>query len=107
MVKNLTPENFEEEVLNSDLPVVIDFYADWCMPCRMLSPVVEKLSEKFEGKVKFLKLNTEKELQLASEAGIRNLPTLIFMKDKKAVGKSIGFMDEDSLKEKVTEIFGI
>jgi thioredoxin 1 len=104
MVKNLTSENFKEEILESEIPVVVDFYADWCMPCRMMAPVFESLSKEFEGKVKFLKLDTQAENRIASEAGVQSIPTLIFMKDGKSVGKVVGFSDEDSLKEKIKSL---
>lgn len=107
MVEHLTSENFEKEILNSDLPVVVDFYADWCMPCRMMAPVFESLSGEFEGKVKFLKLDTQAESQIAAGAGVQSIPTLIFMKGGKAVGKSVGFVDEDSLKDKIKSVFEI
>jgi thioredoxin 1 len=105
MVKNLTSENFEEEVINSDLPVVVDFYADWCGPCQMMAPVFDKLSKNFEGKIKFLKLDTQSEQDIAASAGVQSIPTLVFMKDGRAVGNSVGFMDEDSLKEKIGSVF--
>jgi len=106
MVEHLTSENFEEKILKSDLPVVVDFYADWCGPCQMMAPVFEKLSSEFEGKVKFLKLDTQAESQIAAGAGVQSIPTLIFMKDGKAIGKSIGFVDEDALREKIGSVFG-
>ena len=107
MAKHLTSENFEQEILKSKLPVVVDFYADWCMPCRMMAPVFEKLSKEFEGKINFLKLDTQAESQLASEAGIQSIPTLIFMKDGKAVGKSVGLLEEDSFREKINSVFNL
>lgn len=107
MVKHLTSENFEDELIKSELPVVVDFYADWCGPCQMMAPVFEDLSKQFEGKVKFLKLDTQSESRIAAEAGVQSIPTLIFMKDGKAVGKSIGFAGEDALKEKINSVFNL
>ena len=103
MVEHLTSEKFEEEVLNSKIPVVIDFYADWCMPCRMMAPVFENLSLKLKGKMKFLKLNTEEEGELAMQFGVQSIPMLAIIKDGKVVGKSVGYMDEDSLKDKLEQ----
>jgi thioredoxin 1 len=105
MVEHLTTENFEKEILKSDLPVVVDFYADWCMPCKMMAPIFEKLSKEFEGKVKFLKLDTQAESSIASDAEVRSIPTLIFMKDGKAIGKTVGMLDEDALREKINSVF--
>lgn len=102
MVKNLTLEDFEREVLKSEVPVVIDFYADWCMPCKMMAPVFENLGSEFKGKMKFLKLNTEDQSELAMQFGVQSIPTLIVMKDGKIIGKTVGYMDEDSLKERLS-----
>lgn len=107
MVEHLTSENFESEILKSDMPVVVDFYADWCMPCKMMAPVFEDVSKEFEGKVKFLKLDTQAESRIASEAGVQSIPTLIFMRDGRAIGKAVGFSDEDSLKEKIKSVFSL
>jgi thioredoxin 1 len=104
MVEHLTSKNFEEQILKSDIPIVVDFYADWCMPCKMMAPVFEKLSKEFEGKIKFLKLNTQAESQIAGGAGVQSIPTLIFMRDGRAVGKSVGFIDEDALRDKLNSI---
>lgn len=104
MVEHLTSKNFEEQILKSDIPIVVDFYADWCMPCRMMAPVFEKLSKEFEGKIKFLKLDTQAESQIAGGAGVQSIPTLIFMRDGRAVGKSVGFIDEDALRDKLNSI---
>ena len=107
MVKHLTSENFEEEIVKENLPTVVDFYADWCGPCQMMAPVFEDLSKEFEGKVKFLKLDTQSEGRIAADAGVQSIPTLIFMNKGKAVGKSIGFLDEDSLRNKIKTLFKI
>lgn len=106
MVEHLTAENFEGEVMNSDVPVVIDFYADWCGPCQMMAPVFESLSEQYGGKVKFLKLDTQAEGHLAAQFGVQSIPTLAVMRDGKVIGSSVGFMDEDSLKQKIDSILG-
>ncbi len=99
MVELLTRENFDEEVMNSKVPVVIDFYADWCMPCRMMAPVFESLSKEFEGKVKFLKLDTQAQNQIAGAFRVQSIPTLSFVKDGKEVDRSVGLLDEDSLRD--------
>jgi len=101
MVEHITEKKFEEEVLKSKMPVVIDFYADWCMPCKMMAPVFESLSSKYKGKMKFFKLNTEEEGNLAMQFGVQSIPTLIVMKDGKIVGKSVGYMNEESLDERL------
>ena len=104
MVEHITSANFEKEVLNSDVPVAIDFYADWCGPCKMMAPVFESLSEKLKGKVKFLKLDTEAEGRIAMQFGVQSIPTLVIVKDGKEIGRSIGYMDEDSLSERFDNI---
>ncbi len=103
-VKNLTLESFESDVVNSKLPVVIDFYADWCGPCQMMKPVFEKLSSEFEGKLNFLKVDTQAEEGLAMKFGVQGIPMLSVMKDGDQIGKLVGFMGEDQLRDKLNEI---
>ena len=88
-VMTITKENFQKEVLESTKPVLLDFWASWCMPCRMLSPLVDKISEENDG-VKVGKINIDEQRELASAFGIMSIPTLVVMKDGKAVNQSVG-----------------
>lgn len=103
-MEHVTLENFEQEVVKSDLPVVIDFYADWCGPCKMMAPVFESLGKEFEGKMKFLKLDTQSDEALAMKFGVQGIPTLVFMKDGKEIGRHVGYASEEMLKQKVEEV---
>ena len=103
-VKDLTLSNFEEEIVNEKLPVIIDFYADWCGPCQMMKPVFASLSEEYENKLKFMKLDTQAEEGLAMKFGIQGIPALILVKEQKEVGRIVGYMGEDQLKAKINEI---
>ena len=85
----LTKENFDEEVLNSDKPVLIDFWANWCGPCRMLSPTVDEIAEERED-IKVCKVNVDNEMELASAFGVSSIPMLTVIKDKKIVVQSVG-----------------
>lgn len=101
MVTHITPENFENEVVKSDIPVLIDFWAPWCGPCKMMGPVFEELSSDYEGKVKFVKINTEDHPELASPFGIQGIPTLILSKDGKEANRLVGFLPKELLKQKI------
>jgi thioredoxin len=103
-VKNLTLENYEEEVVNSDLPVLVDFHADWCGPCQMMKPVFEELSEEYEGKVKFLKLDTQAEEGLAVKFRIQGIPTLVVVKGGEEIHRFVGFMGKDQLKQQIDHV---
>ena len=98
----LTGATFKEEVMNSDKPVLIDFWATWCGPCRMLSPIVDEVAEETDS-VKVCKVNVDEEAQLASMFGIEVIPTLIVIKDGKTVNKSVGYID----KEQVLELINV
>lgn len=104
MVKELTLNNFEEEVINSDLPVIIDFYADWCGPCQMMSPLFDKISGDYEGKLKFLKLDTQSESGLAMKFGIQGIPAFVVVNDSKEVGRIIGYMSEDQFRSRIDDL---
>ena len=90
-----------KEIIESGKPVVIDFWAEWCGPCRMVSPILEELSEEFSGKVEIGKLNVDDNINTPNEYGIRNIPTILFFKDGKLVDKQIGATPKASLKAKV------
>lgn len=94
----ITADNFEEEVLKSEKPVLVDFWATWCGPCRMLAPVIEEISEEKQD-IKVCKIDVDEEPELAAEYGIQSIPTLIVFKDGKAVNKSIGVIPKDDILE--------
>ncbi|MGN0489580.1 MAG: thioredoxin [Ruminococcus sp.] len=99
MVKALITEEFNSEVLENKKPVLVDFWASWCGPCRMLAPVVEKLSQEMPDKFDFYKVNVDEENDLASQYQIMSIPTLLIFKDGELVDKSIGFKPENELRE--------
>lgn len=95
----LTKENFEAEAKNSTLPVLIDFWATWCGPCMMLSPVIEEVAKETEGKVKVCKVNVDEERELAMSFSISSIPTLIVMKNGEVVNKAVGYREKDQVLE--------
>lgn len=99
-----TTENFQSEVLEAKLPVMVDFFADWCGPCKMMGPLVEKLAEKYEGKVKIGKLNVDDDMEVAQKYGVASIPTFVFFKDGQAVKTIVGGMPVDELEAKIQEI---
>ena len=96
--------NFQQEVLESSIPVLVDFWASWCMPCRMLAPTIEKLAEENQDKLKVCKLNTDENQNIAAQYGIQGIPTLIIFKEGKEVGRTVGAMSKEKLQEKLDPI---
>ena len=93
----VTDLSFETEVLKSDKPVLVDFWAPWCGPCRMVAPVVDEIAKDFEGKLKVLKLNTDENPNVASQYGIRSIPTLMMFKGGDKVDTVVGAVNKDTL----------
>ncbi len=103
MVIEVTDQTFEAEVLKSDIPVVVDFWAPWCGPCRMLSPVVDKLSKEYAGKVKFCKMNTD-ENQTPRQYHVMSIPNLLYMDKGQVVDTSVGALPEAELKSRIENL---
>ena len=104
MELKITDNNFETEIKGSELPVLVDFYADWCGPCKMMAPLVEELAESYEGKCKIGKCNTDENPQLVNEFKIMSIPTFIFFKGGKAVETAIGAISKSELEEKIKQV---
>jgi len=99
-------ENFQSEVLSSDLPVMVDFYATWCGPCKALSPIVEKLAGEYEGKLKVGKLNIDEAPQTPGQFAIRAVPTIVFFKGGQAVESLMGLRKESELRSHIDSLIG-
>jgi thioredoxin 1 len=96
---NLTESNFVKEVLESEIPVLVDFWAPWCGPCKMLSPVISELAQEYEGKAKICKLNTDENMTLSAQFQITSIPCVIIFKGGKAVQKIVGFRPKGDIKK--------
>lgn len=97
-------ENFQKEVLESDVPVLVDFWASWCGPCQMLTPVVDELTEDYSGKVKIGKMNTEENANITGQYGIISIPTLIIFKEGKPVDQIIGVVPKAAIVKKLDAV---
>lgn len=104
MEVKLSNENFNKEVLNSEKPVLVDFWATWCGPCKMIAPIISEISEEFNNKVKVGKVNVDEEKELAIEYGISSIPTLVIFKDGKIAKTLIGFRPKEEIKEVLNNI---
>ena len=100
---DVTPENWENEVLESDVPVLADFWAEWCGPCKTLGPVVEQVAEELAGKLKVVKVDVDKNRERAAEFGIRSVPTLLVLKNGTVQAQMVGALGKAELMEKLAE----
>ena len=103
-VLKITEENFENEVLKSNVPVIIDFYADWCGPCKMMTPIVEEIADDLKAKVKVGKINSDENMDLAEKYGIMSIPTILVLKEGNVVKSFIGVTDKTTIINEVNSI---
>lgn len=104
MELKITDGNFEEEVLKSELPVLVDFYADWCGPCKMMAPIVAGLADAYEGKCKVGKCNIDENMELAGKYRIMSIPTIILFKGGEAVSTTVGAVSKNELEGKIGQV---
>ncbi len=103
----VTEQTFVQQVINSKLPVLVDFWAEWCGPCKMVAPIMEKLAREFAGKVRFAKVDVDQNQQLAAQFGIQSIPTLMFVKGGKIVGQSAGAAPEAALRDALNQLIAL
>ncbi|NLL70721.1 MAG: thioredoxin [Epulopiscium sp.] len=101
MSLKFTDSNFEKEVLQSDVLVLVDFYADWCGPCRMMAPIIDELAKDYEGKAKIGKINVDQNGNTASEYGVMSIPTLLLIKNGKVVDQIVGAVPKQHLAQRL------
>ena len=103
-IKHLSDADFQDEVKNATVPMLVDFWAPWCGPCRMVAPIVEQLAEEYAGRITFAKVNTDENPTTPSELGIRGIPTLIVYVDGEEADRMVGFSPKTALKKKLDAV---
>ena len=103
-ILEVSDESFDSEIMDSDIPAVVDFWAEWCGPCKMVSPVVEELAGEYKGKIKIAKMDVDKNRQTPARFGIRNIPTLIFFKGGEVAKTIIGAQPKSSIEEALKKL---
>lgn len=106
-IVHVNDDNFDQEVLKSDLPVLVDFWAAWCGPCKMIGPIVEKLADEHAGKIKVAKCDTEESSQVPGRYGIRGIPTLILFKNGEVVDQVVGAVPKEVLDDLISKAAGV
>lgn len=106
MEHKFTTDNFESEVLQASTPVLVDFYADWCNPCRMMGPVVAKIAEEYDGKIKVGKCNIDENMELAQKYRVASIPAFVIFRDGEPAANYVGSMPAAELREKVEQALG-
>ena len=100
----VTDQEFEEQVLKADVPVLVDFWAGWCAPCKMIAPIVEELAEEYDGKIRFAKVDVDSNPQAPTNYGVRSIPTLLIFKDGKPVDQVVGAVPKEVLKKRLETV---
>ena len=103
----VTDSSFDKEVLKSNLPVVVDFWAKWCGPCRLMAPIMKELAKEMEGKVRFAKLDVDANPMVTTSFGVQSIPTMIFFRGGTPVGQQVGAMSKEALRAAVEERIGV
>jgi len=103
-MQEVTDQSFEKDVLNSEVPVLVDFWAEWCGPCKMLAPTVEKVANEYEGKAKVVKLNIDDNNQVAQRYGIKGIPTLILFKNGSEADRTVGLTSKDNIARMIDRV---
>lgn len=103
-VIHVTDQNFQEEVLNSPIPVIVDFWATWCAPCRMIAPIVEEIAREYDGKIKVCKLDVDNNPNTAINYGVRSIPTLLYFKNGKLISSTIGAVGKSKIVEELKKL---
>lgn len=106
MILAVTDTTFEEEVLKSEIPVLVDFWAEWCGPCRMIGPIVEELGKEYEGKLKVAKVDVQSNNNVASKYGIMSIPALLFFKNGEVVDQIVGAVPKKAVVDRLTKVLG-
>ena len=101
----ITDKTFEKEIIKSDIPAIVDFWAEWCMPCKAMAPVIDELAKEYEGKVKVAKINIDENSQTATDMTVMNIPTIVFFKNGEQTGRLTGAVSKNDLIKKISELF--
>jgi len=100
----VTDANFEKEIIKSDIPVLVDFWAEWCMPCKMVTPILKEIAEEMEGKIKIARLDVDNSPQSAGQYGIRSIPSLLIFKSGSVVEQIIGALPKNTIQQKIDNV---
>lgn len=103
-VIHVTDQNFQDEVLNSPIPVIVDFWATWCAPCRMIAPIVEEIAREYDGKIKVCKLDVDNNPNTAINYGVRSIPTLLYFKNGRLISATIGAVGKSKIVEEIQKL---